>query len=210
MRAYLLPCLLLLPLTAFAADDHDHHAHDHAHSHEHAHEHEHEHEHEHGALGAHEHGAAELDVALENNELTLALDSPAVNFLGFEHAPGTPEEQGKAADVRMMLERPLEWLGLAEAAGCEVIEQSIQGQAIGLGHPGYGERSAQPAAEQDGHSDLEASYRLKCQAPDALDGLDLRALFAKYSGLERLQVQFVGPDGQAGAELTPSQPRLSF
>ena len=47
---------------------------------------EHEHHDEHASLAAHEHGAAQLNVALEGQRLELALESPAMNLVGFEHA----------------------------------------------------------------------------------------------------------------------------
>jgi hypothetical protein len=39
---------------------------------------------------AHEHGALKLDVAIEGNKLTIAMEAPLDNLLGFERAPRGP------------------------------------------------------------------------------------------------------------------------
>jgi Protein of unknown function (DUF2796) len=42
--------------------------------------------------GAHEHGVAELNLALDGKELWIEFSSPAVNLVGFEHTPGNAEQ----------------------------------------------------------------------------------------------------------------------
>lgn len=73
-RMSALPLLLLslASLPALAADD----AHDH-----------------HGNHPAHVHGVGKLDVALEGNTLTLHLDTPLVNVVGFEHAASSSKDK---------------------------------------------------------------------------------------------------------------------
>ena len=41
---------------------------------------------------AHEHGVATLGVAIEQRQLDIILESPAINVLGFEHSPRAPAE----------------------------------------------------------------------------------------------------------------------
>ena len=48
------------------------------------------------AAKAHQHGVARLDVAVEATRVTLYLDTPLDNLLGFERAPRTDAER-KAA-----------------------------------------------------------------------------------------------------------------
>ena len=58
---------------------------------------EHEHHDEHASLAAHEHGAAQLNVALEGQRLELALESPAMNLVGFEHAAVSTSDKAAVA-----------------------------------------------------------------------------------------------------------------
>lgn len=48
---------------------------------------EHEHEHE-QSLSAHLHGVATLNIALDDQQLELQLNSPAMNIVGFEYKIG--------------------------------------------------------------------------------------------------------------------------
>ena len=41
------------------------------------------------AAGAHQHGVAQLEVAVDGNSLTVTLDTPLDNLLGFERGPRT-------------------------------------------------------------------------------------------------------------------------
>lgn len=82
------PLLLALVLLPFAAQAHDDHDHDHAH----------------GSLGKHEHGVAQLNVALDGKTLELELDSPAMNLVGFEHAASTDADKAAVAKARAQLE----------------------------------------------------------------------------------------------------------
>ena len=43
-------------------------------------------------LDAHEHGNARLNLAIDNGMLLLELESPAINMLGFEHAPENDQQ----------------------------------------------------------------------------------------------------------------------
>ena len=44
--------------------------------------------------GPHEHGVASLNLVVDGNLVSLELDSPAANLVGFEHTPGTPSTPG--------------------------------------------------------------------------------------------------------------------
>ena len=45
------------------------------------------------AAGAHQHGVAQLEVAADGNSLTVTLDTPLDNLLGFERGPRTDAER---------------------------------------------------------------------------------------------------------------------
>lgn len=200
MRPLLLALpFVLLPLNySQAQDGHDHHEHDAA-----------------ARLGAHEHGTAHLDVALDGTALELALHSPAANLLGFEHAPASAADEAQVAHTRQQLEQPLVLFGLPASAACDVSEQELQGDLLGGAHAGYQRRDgdaapSESAARADGHSDIEARYRLDCRHPEAIQALDLRSLFERFPATERIQVQLIGPHGQQGTELTPNHAQLPF
>ncbi len=178
----------LLPLAAAQAA-HD----DHAHADEHA------------SLGAHEHGAAQLNVALEGQRLELALESPAMNLLGFEHAAVSTADQAAAAHAQQQLQTPLALFGIPSAAGCTIASQELRS-------PLFIDHADQHTEHEHGseHSDVDANYVLTCNKPEALAAIDLSQLFQRFPATRKIQVQLIGPNGQQGAELTAAQPRLSF
>ena len=171
--------------------------------------------HSHASLHAHEHGVARLDVALEGKQLELEMHSPAINLLGFEHAPGTPTEKARVEAVRNLLEQPFALFGLPALAKCTAKHQAINSPLFDL------EDVVAPAAAhadhhltgdtaEPEHAEIEAHYRLECAQPEDMYGLDLSVLFRQFPDTHSIQVQLIGPHGQQGHELTRAQPRLPF
>ncbi|SFA81172.1 DUF2796 domain-containing protein [Azotobacter beijerinckii] len=157
-------------------------------------------EHAHGeALAAHEHGIAQLNLALDGEILEIEFASPATNLVGFEHAARNDAERARVAEVRARLEQPLDLFGVPSAARCRVREHSLHGALF------------EPAgAGGQEHSEIEARYRLQCSAADALQGLNLAALFGTFPATQKIQVQLIGPRGQQGLELSPERSGLTF
>jgi hypothetical protein len=139
---------------------------------------------------AHEHGALKLDIAIEGNLLTISMEAPLDNLLGFERAPRTDAERKAAADVLARLRSPDKGLPLfvADAAAqCALTKAEVQAPVL--------EPGARPAAK-DEHAELEASYAYTCAKPDELRTLDI-GLFDAYKRTQRIDVQVAGPTGQA-------------
>ena len=172
---------------------------------EHAHEHQEHAEHqEHSSLDAHEHGAAQLNVALDGNTLELALESPTMNIVGFEHAAKSPADQAAAAKAKQQLQDPLALFGIATSAGCSVVTQEVSSALFAAATP------AATNTDAEEHSDVDANYRLTCTHPEKLQGIDLTELFKRFPATLKIQAQLIGRSGQQGAELSPASPRLSF
>ena len=169
----------------------------HAHAHAHAHD-EHDHD-QHGSLGAHEHGVASLNVALDGNTLELELDTPAMNLVGFEHAASSDADKAKVAAVRQQLEQPLALFGLAQDAGCSESAKDLQS-------PLFGDASA--AGHE--HTDIHAHYQLTCAQPGKLARLDLGPLFTTFPATQTINVQLIGPNGQKGLQASPAQAVVAF
>ncbi len=189
MRSLLLALpFALLPGFVQAAD---HHGHDHDHSHE--------------SLGAHEHGAAELDAALDGATLEIELRSPAMNLVGFEHAPRSGADKRRIENAREQLAQPDRLFGLTPAAGCTLAETELKSPLFQAGHEhGHDEHHGNQ------HSEIHVHYHFDCATPQALTGLDLQGLFKTFPGTEKIQAQLIGPSGQRGAQLSAKQPRADF
>lgn len=184
----------LLPLAAAHAADEEH-------------QHQHEHRDEHASLAAHEHGAAQLNVALEGQRLELALESPAMNLLGFEHAAVSSSDKAAVAHAQQQLQTPLALFGIAPAAGCAITRHELHSPLFEAHTDKHADHGKEHEAE---HSDIDANYVLTCSQPQALAAIDLSELFKRFPATDKIQVQLIGPNGQQGAELSAAQPRLNF
>jgi len=182
----------LLPGFVLAAEQHDHDHHD--------------------SLGAHEHGAAELDAALDGSMLEIELRSPAMNLVGFEHAPSSDADKRKIADARERLEQPDALFGLPAAAGCKLAETELESPLFeGKAHDHGDEHEHEHDGDHESqHSEIRAHYHFDCATPQAIQALDLQALFEAFPGTKKIQAQLIGPNGQRGAQLDADQPRATF
>lgn len=192
------PLLLALVLLPFAAQAHDDHDHDHAH----------------GSLGKHEHGVAQLNVALDGKTLELELDSPAMNLVGFEHAASTDADKAAVAKARAQLEKPLELFALPVTAGCSVASQELRSPLFGDKAPAHAHKEKagheHEHEHEHGHADIHAHYQLSCEKPELLKLLTLAEFFKRFPATQKIQVQLISPNGQQGVEASATAATLKF
>ena len=163
-------------------------------------------------LDAHEHGHGLLTVAVDGSDLVIELEMPAVNVVGFEHAPKTDEQ-------RHAVEEALDTFGRGGAlfvptadAGCliEKAEVALAGMSReGSAEEGHGhaekhaEKHGEEHAEEhegESHSELHGEYHFHCDQPGKLESLEVR-LFDHLRDVEELDVQVVTPTVQTATEL---------
>jgi len=150
--------------------------------------------------GPHVHGIASLQVAIDGTTLTVNLESPLDNLLGFEHAARTDQERKAVSALRARLQKPAGLFVPTPAASCTVT-------SVKLESPVFEER---PVAEKgDAHADLDAEFAFTCLHPDRLRDLEVK-LFESFPGTRQINAQVAGPKGQAAAKLTAAQRRIAW
>lgn len=147
------------------------------------------------AAGAHVHGHARADVAIDGPLLTVALQLPQDTLLGFEHRPRTAVQRRAADEALARLRQVDAWLQPAAAARCHVATLTLDVPSLAPAPAG--------AAEQ-AHADVDVQVEWRCEAPERLDRLAV-ALFESFPKLQRLDVQIAGPRGQAQQTLRRPQ-----
>lgn len=80
--------------------------------------------------GAHEHGHATLALVQENNELQLLLTSPAMNIVGFEHAPSTDEHHAKIDAAAKLLKDHNQIFSISTEAGCALEHAEVRSELL--------------------------------------------------------------------------------
>ena len=147
---------------------------------------------------AHQHGVAQLDIAYEAGKLTVALDSPLDNLLGFERAPRTDAERQAANAAVARLKDGAALFSIDPAAQCSLGKTELESAPLKLGPPG--------AKGADGHADMAASWEFVCKgAPSAWIDVGLIDAFRRLSTLE---VQAVGGKAQGKSTLKRPAKRL--
>jgi hypothetical protein len=153
------------------------------------------------AAEAHVHGEALLAVAIDGGVLTLILDSPADNLLGFEHAPRAKEERAALARVKQTLNQADKLFAPTAAAHCKPVDVKLE-SALFETEAGHTHDTAE-------HADVEVEYHFQCANPKALRDLEIR-LFPHFPGLQKLKAEIVGPNGQKAVSLDRGQTTLSW
>lgn len=155
-------------------------------------------------LTAHQHGQAELQLAMDSQSVELMAMSPAHNLLGFEHEPRTTaEHEAVEAALAWLTETPL----INTLSGsCSIQTSEVHYADAGDdGHDAHhGEHEHQEHEHHDSgeisHTDIEVFQTLNC--PDlAPDSQLVTPLGEQFPAIENLDIQWVAPEGQGALRL---------
>ena len=144
------------------------------------------------AAKPHVHGIAKLDIAVEGTRLSLRLDSPLDNLLGFERAPRNDAERRQADAAVAKLKDAGTMFNIDPAAQCKPASVELASAALKLGKP-------DPEEEKAGHADIDASFEFDCVDAGKAAYIDV-GLFG-FSQLQRLEVQVATKAGQFRRDL---------
>ena len=161
--------------------------------------------------GAHEHGAAEVTVALDGQALVIELISPLDNLVGFEHAPANDTQRAALAEAGRLLSDAEAMFALTAAAACRFEQADIESPwPMAAVAPAAGHADAAHAPPTRGeHEEVVVAYRYTCLQPAALQRIDVRA-FARFPRLREIRVEHATARGQGAAVLTPAAAALAL
>ena len=152
-------------------------------------------EEQHRQYAAHVHGHASITLAVSGNAVQLDLESPAMNLLGFEHAPGNEQDRKKLNDAAEFLQRPLDWVRFDGGSGCKVVHVDVESSLLhreSHGHDHHG---------HEGHADFEVTVEFECANPARISHIDLSGLFSRFPGFQEIEAQWLTDQIQSGDEL---------
>ncbi|HEY4442886.1 MAG TPA: DUF2796 domain-containing protein [Steroidobacteraceae bacterium] len=149
--------------------------------------------------GVHEHGSATVDIAVQDAILDIALHSPAINVIGFEHAPRSAEERAALAQANRVFASPQGLFVIPPRAACT--STSVTLIPITYEHDGDDDKPNAP------HADYDVSYRFRCAHADQLGWIDVR-LFDQMKGMRKIVANVVTPALQAQSLLSPDNTRV--
>ena len=111
---------------------------------------------------AHEHGHGALDIVVEGEELVIELRIPAVNVVGFEHAPKDDAERKAVRQALVPFGDATSLFVLPAEAECEVEE--AEAAIVSMGHED--EHEGEEHADGDGHDHEKDEHEADEHAKD--------------------------------------------
>lgn len=165
-----------------------------------------------GEHGKHVHGAGEINVVVDGNDVLMELTLPGADVVGFEHKAESDADATAVQKAVETLENAGAVFALPAGAGCELAEAHAESSLLeekhAHGHTNEHKHEHKHEQEHEpGHGDFGAFYEFTCAAPDALKDIEVR-LFVLFPSLEEVKVQAVTAKGQWAKELTPTDNRL--
>ena len=170
---------------------------------------------EHRELGPHVHGHGTLNIAVENKRVSMELEVPGMDIVGFEHAASTDDQKKIVEGATAQLNKPLEVFKLSEAAGCSVADAKV---AIEPEHHHDGDdddhgadhdKAAGGHDEHAGHNEFHVTYALDCKEPASLTAITFD-YFRMFAGAHDLTVNVVTAKAQNSYEVSRDKPELDL
>jgi Protein of unknown function (DUF2796) len=168
---------------------------------------------EHRQLGAHVHGHGRLNIAIEDKTVSIELEAPGADIVGFEHEAATGAQRAEIEKAKATLAAGLSLFTPAAAAGCTQNASKVSIEAEHEHeheHHAEGARSdAEEEAADHHHSEFHAEYAFECASPGRLTSMTFD-YFKAFPNAEALDISLISPKGQSGYEVKRDKPRLDL
>lgn len=153
------------------------------------------------AAEPHIHGVGTLQLVMEGSRLTIELRLPAMDVVGFEHAPREAKHREAITKAVTLLKNPHQVLESPAAAECVLATAEVKSELLEADSDDHG---GHHHAQDEVHADFEVAYRFECRQPEALKHIKV-TVFQRLPRLEKLEVESVTPAGQRLQRLVPGQ-----
>ena len=157
---------------------------------------------------AHIHGDAELAVVVDADVVTIELETPLYNLLGFEHHPKTAAQKAKVEMAEGQLQKGEELFVFNAEAKCNLISDSMTLELFDEEHEDdeHDEHDEHDDDEhhdeqEDSHKDVLLQYQYRCTKPSSLENVSVN-LFEFFEDMSDIDVTYLGPSTQKHVNMT--------
>ena len=179
---------------------------------------------EHRELGPHVHGHGTLDIAVEGTKVSMSLEVPGMDIVGFEHAAESADQKSAVDKGTATLSAPLTLFKIPAAAGCKVTDAKVAVEAEHEheegeeGHDHDAKKGADHAKGDDakddhdehaGHNQFHATYALECAKPAEIASITFD-YFKSFASAQGLTVNVVTAKAQNSYEVKRDKPELDL
>ncbi len=180
-------------------------------------------------LDAHEHGAANVMMAMEGKKLQLEFEVPSNSLVGFEHFPEANKDREVFAKAIATLSNPSNLFWIPDEAECIPVGIKVSQTLFsveGEHHEGeqheHGDGHDESKSEKDYdrdkegdhdkhgeevHSEFHASYLWNCRHADDLDSVQT-SMMKVFPRIEEIRVQWIVGDRQGAMEIEKRDGRI--
>ncbi|WP_088346838.1 MULTISPECIES: DUF2796 domain-containing protein [Rhodomicrobium] len=172
---------------------------------------------EHRELGPHEHGHGRLNIVIEGKRVSMELEVPGADIVGFEHEASTTEQKATVTKAKATLADALKIFKFPAAAHCKLADAKVAIQAEDEHENEHEAAEAKDGDKAEGeaeggehhHSEFHVTYAIDCGAPEKLTGIDFK-YFDHFAGAQELDINLVTAKGQTHYEVTRDKPNLKL
>lgn len=148
---------------------------------------------------AHTHGKGKLNIAVEGNKVSLALEAPGADIVGFEHEAKTDKQKAAIESAKAKLSDALALFKPSASAGCSLSQVKVEVKAEDAIH--------KPESEK--HSEFHAEILLDCKAPANITTIAFD-YFKTFPKADELDVTVISPKGQNTYSVSRKKPTLQL
>ena len=158
----------------------------------------------------HRHGVGKLLISQDESLWSVRLIIPAMDAVGFEHVPETPEQKNTTNKLKYRLEQNIDVIELADNCSMISVTQSLF-ERQGLSPEQY---PKEPESHFDhehhskfGHNDIEVEYQFNCEGVVSRISV---LLFKIIPSLSQVQAQWVRNGSQGMANISRGRPFIEM
>ena len=172
-------------------------------------------------LDAHEHGVGEMNIAIDNNQLTIELHAPGADIVGFEYAATRKIDLEAIETALGILSKPLMLFSVPDKAECVVKDAVAKLESEANhddDHDDHDDDHDDHDEDHDDHDDhdedhddhdggehteFHAEYLLECASMKAMTTITF-SYFDAFASAVELDVKMISPKGAYAFEVSRS------
>ena len=163
---------------------------------------------------SHEHGAANLMLAIEGDKLQIGIEVPSESLIGFEHFPKSRSGRENFNEAIKILSNPSKFFSTPADAEClltglNVSQSLFSGEEEDEhghekkdehGHDDHDEHGHEDSEKGEIHSEFRSNYSWNCLHTDEIDSIGNK-LFSFFPRIEEIRVNWITNSGQGSLEI---------
>ena len=147
---------------------------------------------------SHEHGAANLMLAIEGDKLQIGIEVPSESLIGFEHFPKSRSDSENFNEAIKILSNPSKFFSTPDGAECLLTGLNVS-QTLFSGEE-EDEHGHEDSEKGEIHSEFRSNYSWNCLHTDEIDSIGNK-LFSFFPRIEEIRFNWITTSEQCSLEI---------